>query len=179
MAFRTFLIGAAALAVAGGGVALAQSPFPPVGQESPFPPVGQQAPAQQKPPCIDQFLPLRQEVEKQFAIARAALEKRAAAPELCRLLTRFTNSEIKMIKFVEQNGAWCNFPPNALPDMRASHSKSQGYRKQACDAAASAVRPRAVEPSLSDLLSPPVTDKDTTRTGRGTLDSLGGNPIGR
>jgi hypothetical protein len=44
MAFRTILIGATVLAVAG-GAALAQSPFPPVGQEaSPFPPAGQQSP---------------------------------------------------------------------------------------------------------------------------------------
>jgi hypothetical protein len=187
MAFRTMLIGAAALAVAG-GAALAQSPFPPVGEQSPFPPVGQQSPfppvgqqapsAQQMPPCVEQFLAIRDEVDKRFQVTRAALEKRAPAPELCRLLTRFTESEIKMIKFTEQNAALCNMPANALESMKASHSKSMEYRKQACNAA-SAPRARPSEPSLSDLLSPPPTSRDNTRTGRGTLDSLGGNPIGR
>lgn len=178
MAFRTILIGAAALTVAG-GAALAQSPFPPVGQQSPFPPVGQQAPAvQQRPPCVDQFMALRDEVDKRFQVAKAALEKRAAAPQLCRLLTQFTEAEVKMIKFTEENGAWCNVPPNALESMKASHGKSMEFRKQACTAAA-APQPRPSEPRLSDVLNPPVANKDTTRTGRGTLDSLGGNPIGR
>lgn len=187
MAFRTILIGAAALAAAG-GAALAQSPFPPVGQQSPFPPVGQQSPfppvgqlapsVQQRPACVEQFMALREEVDKRFQVTKAALEKRAPAPQLCRLLTRFTEAELKMIKFTEENVALCNVPPNALESMKASHGKSMEYRKQACTAA-SAPRPRPSEPSLSDLLSPPVANKDTTRTGRGTLDSLGGNPIGR
>lgn len=196
MAFRTILIGAAALAAAC-GAALAQSPFPPVGQQSPFPPAGQQSPfppvgqqspfppvgqqapsVRQAPPCVQQFIALREEVDKRFQVTKAALEKRAPAPELCRLLTRFTEAELKMIKFSEENGAWCNMPPNAVETMRASHGKSMEYRKQACTAAA-APRPRPSEPGLSDLLSPPATSKDNTRTGRGTLDSLSGNPIGR
>src|SRR4051794_11596176 len=78
MAFRYTLIGAVTLALTSVVGAQAQSPFPPVGQEqrspfppvgqeqrSPFPPAGQQSPfppAQQSSPCMDQFVPLRQEV---------------------------------------------------------------------------------------------------------------------
>jgi hypothetical protein len=104
MAFRYTLIGAAVLAAIGVAGAQAQSPFPPATQQqSPFPPVDQQQspaspPAQQKPPCFDQFLPLRQEVDKRFEVTKNALAKRAPAPELCRLLTRFTEAEISMIK---------------------------------------------------------------------------------
>jgi hypothetical protein len=178
MLLRYAFLAAAALSVAGIAEAQAQSPFPPVGQQaSPFPPVGQ---PQQKPPCFDQFIPLRQEVDKRFEVAKAALERRAPASELCSLLTKFTDAEVSMIKYVEQNGPWCNFPPNLLDSMKSSHVKSQGYKKQACTAAASPPRPaRPAEPTLSDAFGSPPLNKDTTRTGRGTFDSLSGNPLAR
>ncbi|MEA2984645.1 MAG: hypothetical protein QOD94_899 [Alphaproteobacteria bacterium] len=188
MLLRYALMAAAALAVAGIAEAQAQSPFPPVGQQaSPFPPVGQQASPfpppgqpQQKPPCFDQFLPLRQEVEKRFEAAKAGIERRGSAAELCNLLTKFTQAEVQMIKYVRENGTACNFPPNLLESVQASNVKSEGYRKQACTAAAAPAKPaRPTAPTLSDALSPPVAGKDNTQTGRGTLDSLGGNPLAR
>ena len=127
---------------------------------------------------MEQFVALRTDVEKHFETAKAALERRAPPAELCKLLTRFTSGEIKMIKYVEEKGPGCGFPANALPSMKASHSKSMEFRKQACNVAA-APRPRPAEPGLSDLLSPPVVNKETTRSGRGTLDSLSGNPLAR
>ena len=202
MLLRYALIGAAAFAVAGIAGARAQSPFPPVGQQSPFPPVGQQSPfpspetqslppsmgqpqqqqqqQQQANPCVEQFNPLRLEVDKRFDAAKAALAKHAGPAELCGLLTRFTEAENKMVKYVQENGARCNFPPNALPSMLASQVKSGGYKKAACEAAAAPPRPaRPAEPTLSDAFSPPAVNKNNTRTGGGTLDSLSGNPLAR
>jgi hypothetical protein len=186
MLLRYALMAAAALAVAGIAEARAQSPFPPVGQGSPFPPVGQQSPSpsvgqpQQKPPCFDEFIPLRQEVEKRFEAAKAGIDRRGSAAELCNLLTKFTQAEVKMIKYVRENGPACNFPPSLLETVQASNVKTEGYRKQACTAAAAPARPaRPAAPTLSDALSPPVVSKDNTRTGRGTLDSLSGNPLAR
>ncbi len=138
------------------------------------------APAEQKPPCYDQFMPLRQEVDKRFGVAKTALDRKAPAAELCRLLTRFTEAESTMIKYVEENSVWCGFPPDAVQNLKAGQSKSAAYRKQACAAAAASQAPRRpAGPSLSDALSAPVPDANTTRTGRGTLDSLGGNPLAR
>jgi hypothetical protein len=197
MLFRYALMASAAFAVAGIAEAQAQSPFPPVGQQSspfppvgqqssPFPPVGQQstfpsaAQPQQKPPCLDEFIPLRQEVEKRFEAAKAGIDRRGSAAELCNLLTKFTQAEMQMIKYVRENGPACNFPPALLESAQASNAKSEGYRKQACTAAAAPAKPaRPAAPTLSDALSPPVAGKDNTRTGRGTLDSLSGNPLAR
>ena len=195
---RYALMAAAALAVTGIAEAQAQSPFPPVGQQqspfppvgqqpSPFPPVGQQssgapsvAQPQQKPPCFDEFIPLRQEVEKRFEAAKAGVDRRGSAAELCNLLTKFAQAEVKMIKYVRDNGPACNFPANLLQSVQASNVKTEGYRKQACTAAAAPARPaRPAAPTLSDALTPPVASKDNTRTGRGTLDSLSGNPLAR
>jgi len=187
MLLRYALMAAAALAVAGIAEAQAQSPFPPVGQQaSPVPSVGQQSPfpsvgqPQQKPPCFDEFIPLRQEVEKRFEAAKAGIERRGSAAELCNLLTKFAQAEVQMIKYVRENGPACNFPPTLLEGAQASNAKTEGYRKQACTAAAAPAKPaRPAAPTLSDALSPPVAGKDNTRTGRGTLDSLSGNPLAR
>jgi hypothetical protein len=199
MAFRYTLIGAVTLAVTSVAGAQAQSPFPPVGQEqqspfppvgqspSPFPPVGQQSPfpqvgqpQQQSSPCVEQFLPLRQEVDKRFEATKAGIAKKGTAPEICNLLTKFSQAETALMKFVEKNTGNCPFPADMLTNIKASNAKTEGYRKQACTAASAPARPaRPTEPTLSDALSPPVAGKDNTRTGRGTLDSLGGNPLAR
>ena len=200
MQLRHTFLAAAALAVAGIAGAQAQSPFPPVGgqqaspfppagqqsspfppvggQASPFPPVGQQEP--QRSACVDDFMPLRQEVDKRFEAAKKGIDKRAGASEMCSLLTKFAQSESTLIKFVEKNGASCPFPPNLLETIKASHGTTEGYRKQACTAAAAPPRPaRPAEPTLSDALAPPPPSAANTRTGRGTLDSLSGNPLAR
>jgi hypothetical protein len=200
MAFRYTLIGAVTLVVTSVAGAQAQSPFPPVGQEqrSPFPPVGQRASPfppvggqqspfpqvgqpQQSSPCVDQFVPLREEVDKRFEAAKAGITKHGTAPEICNLLTKFSQAEVALMKYVEKNVGNCPFPPDMLGQVKASNAKTEGYRKQACTAAAAgpARAARPAEPTLSDALSPPVASGANTKTGRGTLDSLSGNPLAR
>ncbi len=138
------------------------------------------APPGEKPPCFDQFMPLRQEVDKRFAAAKSGIDRKAQPAELCRLLTQFTQAESAMVKYVEQNAVWCSFPPNAVQSMKDGQSKSGEYRKQACTAASQVQRPPPPRgPSLSDAFSNPVPSGSTTSTGRGTFDSLGGNPLAR
>jgi hypothetical protein len=200
MLLRYAFLAAAALSVAGIAEAQAQSPFPPVGQEraSPFPPVGQQAspfppagatvfgaPSQQQPQqipsCLKDFLPLREEMDKRFESVKNMMAKRPSASEACSVLTRFTQAEVVLLKFVEKNSPTCPFPPGLLDNIKASNAKSEGYKKQACTAAAQQQqRPaRAAEPTLSDAFGAPPLNKETTRTGRGTFDSLSGNPLAR
>lgn len=120
---------------------------------------------------------MREQVEKRFQAVQAGIAKRGSAAELCTLLTKFTQSEATLIKFVQQNAAKCQFPPAMLENVKANSSRSEEYRKQACTAATRPARP--AEPTLSDALSPPTVGKDNTKTGRGTLDSLFGNPLAR
>ncbi len=198
MACRYTLLGAVTLAVisVAGAQAQSQSPFPPAGPElqaSPFPapsaapqipmlgPQSRPQPQQQQgSACVDQYLPLREEVDKRFEATKAGIARKGGAPEICNLLTKFSQAEAALMKFIEKNTGNCPFPPNMLENIKASNVKSEGYRKQACTAAAAPARPmRPTEPTLSDALSPPALNKDNTRTGRGTLDSLGGNPLAR
>jgi hypothetical protein len=195
MAFRSILMGALIVAATGVVGAQAQSPWPSAGQQQqratpwpgaapqqamPFPQAGQQPPSfgqQQKPPCFDEFMPLREAADKRFQAVQTGVAKHGSAAELCTLLTRFSQSEAAVIKFVQQNAAKCQFPPVMLENVKANSPRTEEYRKQACTAAA---RPaRSAEPTLSDALSPPAVGKNNTKTGGGTLDSLFGNPLAR
>jgi hypothetical protein len=149
------------------------SPFPPPGAGPGFSGIGQP----QKPPCYDEFVTHGDEITKRFEAAQGGINKRLGAKEICGLLTRLSQSETKAIKFVEQNNAKCGFPPEIAQNVKMRNAKTEEYRKQACTAAARPARP--AEPTLSDALSAPTVGKDNTKTGRGTLDSLFGNPLAR
>jgi hypothetical protein len=63
--------------------------------------------------------------------------------------------------------------------MKTNHSQTLRVRGQVCAAAAAPPKPRG--PSLSEALgTTTVPSASTTRTGRGTFDTLtGGNPLER
>ena len=139
----------------------------------------QQAAPGGQPPCFNEFVPLRKEAEERAAIIRTAMEKKAERPEICQAFKNFAAAEDKVVKFVETNSVWCGIPPEAVKQMKANHSRTIKTRNQVCNAAmpaASAPRP----PSLSDALNTPrIPDTSTTRDGRGTFDTLTGNPLTR
>ena len=139
----------------------------------------QQAMPGGQPPCFNEFVPLRKEAEERAAVIRAGMEKKAERLELCQAFKNFAVAEDKVVKFVEANSVWCGIPPEAVKQMKANHSRTIKTRNQVCNAAlpaASAPRP----PSLSDALNTPrIPDASTTRDGRGTFDTLTGNPLTR
>lgn len=203
MLFRQALMAAMAVAVAQVTAAQAQSPFPdprqPAGQSSPFPPVNQSSPfpdpnnptvpfgqqarpqQQEMPACIKQFISMRENLDKRFEETRKVMEKKPTASEACSALTKFTQTEIALIKFVEKQGSNCPFPPELLSTIKASNEKTTGYRQKACTAAKAEQQApvRHSQPTLSDAFGPPVVSGDSTKTGRGTLDTLSGNPLTR
>jgi hypothetical protein len=131
--------------------------------------------------CTAQLMALKQDVEKKFAPAKAAMERKAHPAELCKLFGTFAEAEGKFIKYAEEQGVWCGFPPDALNNLKAGHTQSLNARKQACAVAANLQQQpqQPAGPSLSDALGSPIPSGSTTRTGRGTLDSLSGNPLAR
>lgn len=126
-----------------------------------------------KPPCYDDFMPLREEAQKRAGAVQAAGKRKAPPNELCQLFGRFAEAESKVIKFVEDNGTWCGIPPDALKQMKESQSKANETRKQVCAAAAA---PRPQGPTLGDALGTTrVPDASKARTGTGTFDTLTGS----
>jgi hypothetical protein len=137
-----------------------------------------QAPPQQaEPPCFSEFMPLRTEAEKRAQAIQAASKRKAPPEEVCGLFKRFYEAEAKLVNYAVANGTWCGIPEPAVKQMKANHAKTAQIRNRVCSAQAGA-RPRA--PSLGDALGTTVVpDASTTRTGRGTYDTLTGNPLQR
>jgi hypothetical protein len=126
--------------------------------------------------CAD-FMKLRDDAQKKALAVRAAGERKADRKEICALVTRFSTAEAAVIKFLQDNKTWCGVPDDAIKQAKGNHEHTLKFRTAACSEAPEA-RPR--QPTLSDFINTPSVDTaGNTRTGRGTLDSLSGNPLAR
>jgi hypothetical protein len=182
-------IAACMLAVAAGPAA-AQAPWPtqqPSQQAAPAqwgaPPQQPQAgpspwsQPQQPPPCVQAFFKLRDEAAKRAGVIRVASEKHSAtAQQACAMFNAFAAAEAKMIKYAVDNATSCGIPQEVAVNLKKSHSKTLEIRTRVCQAAAAPPRPPG--PTLSDALNAPITDSKNIKTGRGTFDTLTGNPLG-
>jgi hypothetical protein len=188
--------------------ALAQSPFPPAPQQSsPFPPPPQQsqlpADSQQSSPfpsapqqsvfpsgpmqggpqmggpppsgiCAS-FPKLRDDAKAKAEMISAVGKRKGDRKEMCAAVQTFTAAEEKVVKFLDDNKSACSVPPQAITQAKAMHANTMKFRDTVC-----AEGPKAKVPTLSDAIgSPPVDTGTNTRTGRGTLDTLTGNPLAK
>ena len=137
---------------------------------APFPMPGQQPQAQN--PCEAGFLPLRAQAEKDGAAIKAASERKAAREEVCPLFKKFAVSEAKMIKFLKDYQTQCGIPAEAIKQSGLNHNKTIQIRNAVCSAG-----PAPAAPRLGDAFSGPLMPN--TKPGRGTFDTLTGNPLQR
>jgi hypothetical protein len=125
--------------------------------------------------CND-FAKLAAEAQKRSTLVSAAMKAKADRKELCTLMTNFVAAETNVVKFLETNKVWCGVPEEAITASKANHEKSMKFRTAAC----SEDGPRPKAPSLSDAIKAPSVDTaKNTKTGRGTFDTLTGNPLAR
>lgn len=159
MTLRRALLAMCVLALSAGG---AKAQF--------GPPPGQQ------PTCVLEFSKLRDDAEKKAVAIRAASERKAAPREACQLFTALVAAQSKMAKYAADNSVWCGIPNQIVADLKEGIAKTSEIRTKVCQAAAA---PRPSGPSLSEALSSPVPNSNNIKTGRGTFDTLTGNPLGR
>jgi hypothetical protein len=120
------------------------------------------------------FTKLKEEAEVRGKAIQAA-GKSHDRKVMCGAVTRFVEQETKVVKFLVDNQAACGVPPQAVANAKASHQKTVEFRDKVC-----AEAPAPKPPSLSDALGTPTLDTaKNTKTGKGTLDSLTGNPLAR
>ena len=166
---RRSLTALALLAIAMGSAAFAQSPF----DQTPF----GQPPAQRPPVQCNAFGGLKDDAEKKALAVRTALEHKAERKDICSLVQRFAAAEETVVKFLEQNKSWCNIPEQAIAGAKTNHEHTLKFRTAACTEPPAA-KPRT--PTLSDAIGTPSVDTgNNTKTGRGTLDTLNGNPLAK
>ena len=132
--------------------------------------------------CTRDFLPLREDAERRGKLIRVASERRAPPDEACKLIGGFSQAEIKMIKYVEQNSQKCGIPPQVVQQLKTGHKNTETMQKNVCQAAQQSASRGPAGPSLSEVLGsssalPEATP--TKRTGGSTFDTLNGNVLTR
>jgi hypothetical protein len=160
------------------------SPFPSPPQQSTFPAAPQQSvfpsgPMQGAPPlppaqCAN-FPKLRDEAKAKAETITAISKRHGDRKDMCAAVQSFTAAEEKVVKFLEVNKAGCGVPDQAITQAKAMHANTLKFRDTVC-----AEGPKPKVPTLSDAIGTPTVDTGkNTSTGRGTLDTLTGNPLAR
>jgi hypothetical protein len=133
--------------------------------------------AQPSPPQCNAFPQLRTDAQEKALAIRTAVAHKAERKDICALVQRFYAAESAVVKFLEDNKTWCGIPAEAIKAAKDNHEHTLKFRTAACTEAPAA-KPRP--PSLSDAIGTPSVDTgNNTKTGRGTLDSLNGNPLAK
>ena len=128
------------------------------------------------PQCND-FIKLRDDAQAKAMAVRNATLRKVDRKELCTLTERFFTAEGVALKFLQQNKTWCGIPDEAVKAAKTGHERTLKFRTAACSEAPGA-QPKA--PTLSDAIGTPSVDSAAnTKTGRGTLDTLSGNPLAK
>ena len=129
----------------------------------------------QMPVQCNAFAQLRTQAQEKAAVVRTAMQKKDRK-EICSAFQHFYVAEGAVLKFLEDNRTWCGIPEQAIQTAKTNHEQTLKYRTAACTEAPA--QPK--QPSLSDAIGTPSVDTGSnTKTGRGTLDSLNGNPLAR
>jgi hypothetical protein len=167
------------------------SPFPPPSQQSsPFPSPSQQSvfpsgpsmggppmggpPPPQSAACAN-FPRLRDDAKAKAELISAIGKRKGDRKDMCVAVQNFTAAEEKVVKFLEDNKAGCAVPDQAVAQAKAMHVKTMQFRDTVC-----AEGPKPKAPTLSDAIgSSPLDTSTNTKTGRGTLDTLTGNPLAK
>jgi hypothetical protein len=132
--------------------------------------------------CMREFLPLRQEAEKRGQLLKAAGEKHSGPDVACKLIGSFIQAEVKMIKYIETNGARCQIPPQIAEQLKNGHKGTEAMKTKICAAAEQAKNQPPAGPSLSDVLGSAAALPEATvakKSGGGTFDTLSGNALTR
>jgi hypothetical protein len=132
--------------------------------------------------CMKGFMPLREEAEKRGKLIKAASDRHAGPDEACKLISAYSQAEVKMIRYVESHTAQCGIPAQVTDQLKNGHKNTDALEKKVCGAAQQAQqRGGSAGPTLSDVLGSAASlpEANTTRKGGSTFDTLNGNVLSR
>jgi hypothetical protein len=134
--------------------------------------------------CMKGFMPLREDAEKKGKLIKAASERRAPPDEACKLISSYSQAEVKMIKYVESHAASCGIPPQIADQLKGGHKGTEALEKKVCAVAQQQAQgggPAAAGPSLSEVLgsSAALPEANKMKKGGSTFDTLNGNVLSR
>jgi hypothetical protein len=131
------------------------------------------------PECMQQFAPMRDEVQRRAKAVQEAGKRHATPQEACKLIGEFSQAEVRFLNFVSTKQTACGIPAEIPKQMKVAHGKTEQMLKQVCHMANA---PQAsAGPSLSDVLGSPSLPEDapTKRKGGSTFDTINGNVLTR
>ena len=130
--------------------------------------------------CMKGFIPLREEAEKRGKLIKAASDRHAPPDEACKLIGNFSQSELKMLKYVESHAAKCGIPPQIAEQLKNGHKNTENMQQKVCAVAQQQQRGPA-GPSLSEVLgsSGALPEATPMKKGGSTFDTLNGNVLTR
>ena len=130
--------------------------------------------------CTKEFLPLRQEAETRGKLIKAASDRHAPPDEACKLIGNFSQSELKMIKYVEGHSEKCGIPPQIADQLKKGHKGTEAMQQKVCGVAQQMQKQGPAGPSLSDVLGSATALPEATAAKKGgTFDTLSGNALAR
>ncbi len=132
--------------------------------------------------CMKGFVPLREEAEKRGKMIKAASERHASPDEACKLIKKFGQAEIKMIKYVDSHAAKCGIPPQISDQLKLGHKNTESMKSKVCAVAQQMQQRGPAGPSLSEVLGSPASIPEATRIkrrGGSIFDTLEGNVLER
>ena len=163
------------------GAAPSPGAFPPAGA-TPFTNTPMAAPPTQAgaDDCMKGFLPLREEAEKRGKLIKAASDRHAGPDQACKLIGNFSESELKMIKYVESHSEKCGIPPQIADQLKKGHKNTETMQQKVCGVAQQMQKQGPTGPSLSDVLGSSAVLPEATANKKGsTFDTLNGNVLAR
>jgi hypothetical protein len=131
--------------------------------------------------CMKGFFPLREEAEKRGKLIKAASDRHAGPDEACKLISSYSQAEVKMIKYVEAHSAQCGIPPQVGDQLKNGHKGTEALEKKVCGVAQQQAQRGPAGPTLSDVLgsSASLPEATPTKKGGSTFDTLNGNVLSR
>jgi len=127
------------------------------------------------PPCMADFIKLREEVQKKGLAAKAAGQKHASREEMCKLITGYAASEAKWVKFTETGVGTCGIPPQLATQLKQVHANTEQTKEKICTAGPAGP---AAAPSLSEALTQTrVATPDAKAASGGIFDTLTGSAV--
>ena len=131
--------------------------------------------------CMKGFLPLREEAEKRGKLIKAASDRHAPPDEACKLISNFSQVEVKMVEYIKANSAKCGIPPQVGDQLKAGHKNTEAMRTKVCSVAQQAQSRGPAAPSLSEVLgsSAALPEATATKKGGSAFDTLTGNVLTR
>jgi hypothetical protein len=84
------------------------------------------------PGCMHDFAPLRQEAERQGRLLKQASDARVPPAQACKLIHRFAQAEMRMVRFVETQAGTCEIPPRIADRLKTGHERTLELQAKVC-----------------------------------------------